>query len=66
MKHITGKFSFIQCKVQQDSADFAKQIQDLIKDVAGGDWAAAVSDAAAAIIQDLLGNSESSMQEQQK
>ena len=65
MHYITGKFSFFQCKVSENSDELKKQVKGLIGDLAGGHWADALSDAASDIIGDMLANSAASISQKQ-
>lgn len=65
MKFITGKFTFVQVTVAEDSATLSSQISKLIGDLAGGHWADAISDTAADIISGILGNSDAAVTQRQ-
>ena len=65
MHYITGKFSFFQCRVSENSDDLKKQVKTLIGDLAGGHWADALSDAALDVIGDMLANSAASISQKQ-
>ena len=65
MHYITGKFSFFQCKVSEDSQGLKDQVKKLIGDLAGGHWADALADAASDVIGDMLANSAASISQKQ-
>ena len=65
MHYITGKFSFFQCKVSEDSDALKGQVKKLIGDLAGGHWADALADAASDVIGDMLANSAASISQKQ-
>ncbi|KAH7103007.1 hypothetical protein BKA62DRAFT_82242 [Auriculariales sp. MPI-PUGE-AT-0066] len=63
INRVVSKFRFTQCKVSQDAKTLKGEINGLIKDLAGGNWADAISDSATGIIQGMLGESTTSIQE---
>ena len=61
---VVAKFFFMQGKAATDTSGLSSQISKLIGDIAGGHWADAIVDAATDIIQDLLGSSSASVEEE--